>query len=83
MKINLINLFNDNTNILLDNCKFENEECIKYINKYYIAWYKLLSDKKNAKINYIQKNDIKQFYLLLLNSLIINQIESKQFQREK
>ena len=41
MKINLINLFNDNTNILLDNFKFENDEYIKYIDKYYIAWYKL------------------------------------------
>ena len=64
MKINLINLFNDNTNILLDNCKFVKMKDIKYTNKYYIAWYKLLSDKNYAKINYILKKDIKQFYLL-------------------
>ncbi len=81
MKINSINLFNENTNISLGNFKFENNECIKYTNKYYIACYKLLSDENITKIQlYIDNRPQTNLFVILLDSLIINQIEPKQFQ---
>ena len=82
IRINSINLYNDNTtNISLGNSKFEKEDCITYTNKYYIACYKLISDENISKIQlYIDNIPQKNLFVTLLDSIKINQIEPNLFQ---